>query len=530
MNTTKTSKAQYVAIYARTSKDDRNDKKVSTDQQIFDCTELAISSGYKKEQIRVYIDLDATAKRPPKQWLEDGKKKYRPEFTRLLEDVAAGEICCIVARERDRLSRILTMTVKLWDYLDKHGIEDIFFTHESLKQPGKNDASGRFALNMLMAVAQYQLEQTQARILANKKYSKSHNLKICMACYGYMDNKEKQTNEVNPETAPFVKRIYKEYLEGISATQIAENINDDGARGRYGKKFTATLILRILRSKNYIGKGVNSYPEAIIDDNTWIQTQALLKANVGNTYGIKREFNLFAGMVKCGWTNESMIYQKRKTNLNNTYRCNHPRRNKELKEQCQGTYNVSFEQLEKIISKHIAVSKRVKTNKPQDIELHLRKAAIEQNIADLKEANRKGFLKLSDFIEMLKGSNQELAKIEKEILLSIKHIESSKQWNEMTLQEKREQLTILIDNVMVYNDGIIINVKPDIILTTADDITSDAMILSDKENSSAVWFPIVRNKTFKGARKDFADYTGKFYGYEWITAHGIEAMTLTTIE
>ena len=59
---------------------------------------------------------------------------------------------------------------------------------------------------------------------------------------------------VDPEQAEIVKRIYREYLEGLSMDKIAAGLERDGIlTGAGGKRWHTSTINKILRNKKYLG-------------------------------------------------------------------------------------------------------------------------------------------------------------------------------------------------------------------------------------------------------------------------------------
>ena len=59
---------------------------------------------------------------------------------------------------------------------------------------------------------------------------------------------------IDPEQAEIVKRIYREYLEGLSMDKIATGLERDGIlTGAGGKRWHTSTINKILRNEKYIG-------------------------------------------------------------------------------------------------------------------------------------------------------------------------------------------------------------------------------------------------------------------------------------
>ena len=79
----------------------------------------------------------------------------RPALRRLLADIEAGRVDCVVTYKLDRLSRSLTDFVKLMETLDAHGV-----TFVSVTQAFNTTTSmGRLTLNILLSFAQFEREE-----------------------------------------------------------------------------------------------------------------------------------------------------------------------------------------------------------------------------------------------------------------------------------------------------------------------------------------------------------------------------------
>ena len=138
---------------------------------------------------------------------------------------------------------------------------------------------------------------------------------------------------IDPEQAETVKRIYQEYLEGLSMDKIAAGLERDGIlTGAGGKKWHTSTIKKILRNEKYIGDAllqktyttdflnktrvknnglvpqyyVEGDHEAIIPKDIYLQVQEeLVRRRVVKTSanGRKRNYscnNCFSQIVICG--------------------------------------------------------------------------------------------------------------------------------------------------------------------------------------------------------------------------------------
>ncbi len=114
---------------------------------------------------------------------------------------------------------------------------------------------------------------------------------------------------IEPTEFPIVERIFTRYgNERAGALTIATELNNDGHRTRTGRRFSAKVVLGILRNRGYLGevsfRDVRHQPDqALIDPALFEKAQALL-AERGESYD--RRFTdkhpdyLLTGLITCG--------------------------------------------------------------------------------------------------------------------------------------------------------------------------------------------------------------------------------------
>lgn len=91
--------------------------------------------------------------------------------------------------------------------------------------------------------------------------------------------------EIDETTAPTVRRIFKEYAEGIPLQKICNSLNKSGIKTTRGNSFTVNALRHILTHPAYIGEykfGHVLIPDGmprIIDDEIFQTAQERLKAN-----------------------------------------------------------------------------------------------------------------------------------------------------------------------------------------------------------------------------------------------------------
>ena len=331
-------------IYVRLSDEDR-DKKRKTDlsQSIQNQTDYCrayidflngqTEEGFILEEYKVYCDDDRT-----------GMNFNRSGFQEMMRDVQANFIDCIVVKNLSRLGRYDTEMQK---YLEKEFEQSgrevrliaIGDNYDSLyKEPSIAD---RFQL------------------LINREYSEQQHRNVCIgmhsmqrkglfvgafAPYGYQKDPENKHHLIVDTTAALVvKRIYEEYLQGISPKEIAAGLTRDGIvnpavyKRLHGSNFRCSKkisdeevhwrsdgVKKILMDETYTGtlvqhkqvkrKLTDDKPtrvkkdqwircegthEAVISKEDWITAQSMMK-EVKRDITKKDEVTIFKGILKCG--------------------------------------------------------------------------------------------------------------------------------------------------------------------------------------------------------------------------------------
>jgi DNA invertase Pin-like site-specific DNA recombinase len=89
-----------------------------------------------------------------------GATLERPALKRLLADIAAGKLDCVVIYKLDRLTRALTDFAKIVEAFDARGIALVSVT----QQFNTTSSMGRLTLNVLLSFAQFERELIAERI------------------------------------------------------------------------------------------------------------------------------------------------------------------------------------------------------------------------------------------------------------------------------------------------------------------------------------------------------------------------------
>jgi site-specific DNA recombinase len=243
-----------------------------------------------------------------------GGNMERPALKRLLVDIDAEKIDCVVVYKVDRLSRSLLDFARMMESFDKHHVSFVSVT----QQFNTASSMGRLVLNVLLSFAQFEREiiseRTRDKIAAARrkgKWAGGHPL------LGYNIDPKGFKLVVNEDEAFQVRAIFDLYLEHQAMIPVVMELDRRGwsnkrwttrkGRERGGKPFTKTNLHKLLTNVTYAGKirykneihaGEH---DAILDSTTWQRVQSLLQRN-GRTGGalVRNKFGaLLKGMLRC---------------------------------------------------------------------------------------------------------------------------------------------------------------------------------------------------------------------------------------
>src|SRR3954447_7545079 len=151
----------------------------------------------------------------------------RPGLKRLLKDIAAGKIDCVVVYKVDRLTRSLSDFAKIVEALDAKGVSFVSVT----QQFNTTTSMGRLTLNVLLSFAQFEREVTGERIRDKIAASKRKGMWMGgRVPLGYNVNKRQLV--VNPEEAKLVNYVYRQYLELGSVSNLKADLDRQGIKSK----------------------------------------------------------------------------------------------------------------------------------------------------------------------------------------------------------------------------------------------------------------------------------------------------------
>jgi site-specific DNA recombinase len=211
-----------------------------------------------------------------------GANLERPALRKLLADIEAGRIDCVLVYKIDRLSRSLLDFARLMEIFERRKVSLV-----SVTQPLNTTGSlGRLTLNILLSFAEFErqmiADRTRDKMGAARRKGKwvggSPPLGYDIAATG-------GKLVVNPEEADRVKSIFALYLQhqsvaGTLAEMQARQWTTKRWRTRDGKEhlgrpFTKVILRRLLKNVLYVGKVSHQdviytgEQAPIIEDSVW---------------------------------------------------------------------------------------------------------------------------------------------------------------------------------------------------------------------------------------------------------------------
>jgi DNA invertase Pin-like site-specific DNA recombinase len=210
----------------------------------------------------------------------------RPALQKLITDMEAGLVNCVVIYKVDRLSRSLLDFARLMDVFERHGVNLV-----SVTQPLNTTVSmGRLTLNILLSFAQFEREiiseRTRDKMAAARKKGKWMG---GIPVLGYDVAPGGGRLIVNSEEAERVHAIFALYLECRSVEQVLAAVQAKGWRNKRwtaetetphaGRPFTKAGLERLLSNVVYIGQVRHegkTYPgeqASIIEESVWREVQ-----------------------------------------------------------------------------------------------------------------------------------------------------------------------------------------------------------------------------------------------------------------
>ena len=205
----------HAAIYARLSYETEANRERDTVE-----TQIAYLKNYidRQEDMEladVYADVSFS-----------GTNFERPEFERMMQDIRSGKIDTVITKDLSRLGR---------NYIDSGTYIERIFPLFHVRYIAVNDDfdTNRAETDLTMPLKNI-INEWYARDLSNKMHASYQTMWKNGAYiygrppYGYRKDNTVKKLVVDEQTAPVVKRIFEMYLDGMTYSEIARELQSEG--------------------------------------------------------------------------------------------------------------------------------------------------------------------------------------------------------------------------------------------------------------------------------------------------------------
>lgn len=489
-----------VAIYARQSIDKKDSISIKT--QIEMCKRELSGD----EEFQVYTDKGYS-----------GKNTNRPEFSRLMQAVEAGEVSRIVVYRLDRISRSITDFAGIMEKLEAHGAGFVSSTE-------KFDTSapmGRAMLYIIMVFAQLERETIAERIRDNY-YSRGKG-GVWLggpAPFGFRSSKQvvggKRAAVLEPvEEIDIVRKLFDEY----ASTQKSLGTLGKELTARYGGQYGAwnsVRLSRILHNPIYVranadiyryyqeqkcvlvnaideydgkrgvmlygkrDRAANKYrcleehvaalslTEGVVEPELFLRCQYKMEKNRQIKNSGKGKYTWMTGLVKCGYCGYGMtvkVYKEKKYLYCSGRQNNH----------CDAAHETIYlEDVESIADRYVyqfltgvdrsqAASQTATDGRVNELKIQMHKLneQIENLINSLSGGEGVAMDYINRRIAELDGQKQALTEEIQACVIeeAQPEIPEAEEWSSAGFEEKRELAGQIIERILVKNDTVEIQWK-----------------------------------------------------------------------
>lgn len=409
---------------------------------------------YQMEEIEMYCQRHGMAIR---KWYIDKAKSAkqaagRDGFYELVNDIKSGVSAPnLLVWKTNRAFRNSYESHKYRKFLREHHVKLLSVTQTI----DEDSSSGRLTTNILSDIDQYKSEEIAEHVsaalksMARKGYWTGQTVPLGYKIVPVMDgDKPRKAYAINEETAPIVRQIFQDFVNGYTPAFILDWMRQEGLKTSKGNTYDYNALYRILKNDFYIGtrtygtktKDTQKYPNtvpAIIDKATFDQVQNIFisRRHTEPVKGRKSNRNKFYYLTgkmfceKCG-----SPYIGRSCGGQAYYVCQARHRRKE----CDGK-GIQKERVESAIFRAIrenifsesAVDEIIKVvldelekspikETKSKGELTKRKNILIHEIAELTQMKLSKEITQEVFVYMKKPKDEELAEIELS-LLALEH-------------------------------------------------------------------------------------------------------------
>jgi site-specific DNA recombinase len=292
------------AIYVRIS-DDREGLAVGVKRQEADCRALAEQRpGW--EVTEVYDDNDISA---------TNRRKVRPAYRRMLDDLREGRVDALVAYSSSRFYRRTRELDELIDLVEDRRVEIATVVSGPIDL---TTADGRMHARLQAVIDQGEAERIGERSTRAKADLKAKGgwLGGGGRAYGYervKDSRGKVTHRIREDEAAVLHELVRRALEGDPLNRLARELNDRGVTTSGGARWNPSRVRATLTSPFHAGQHSDGKPgnwPAIIsnDEHRLLRARFPRRTGIGRGHGERppRAYAL-SGMLHCSECGKKLL-------------------------------------------------------------------------------------------------------------------------------------------------------------------------------------------------------------------------------
>lgn len=422
-----------------------------------------ISPGEQKDRVKAWAKAQG---HQIAKWHEDldqpGSKADRPGLTAAMERIESGATGGLVVARLDRFGRSVQDSANLLARIRK--ADGVLCTvAEGIDTSGY---MGKFLADLFSALGELELARMRENWNAARRSAIARGIHIAVKVpAGYRRN-EDRILEPDPNVAPAIREVFRRRGAGVSWTQLARFMEEEGivtpAGGEY---WTVATIRAIVHNRVYIGEAHNGdfvnpvAHEPLVTLPEWQaanKVRGVRPARSGNAAGV------LSGILRCAGCSYAMKPAMSKTRHGKAfreYRC----KPEKAGGRCPAPSAVKATVIEPFVIDHLfkfAKGAGGRTREPDEKSTLLaelataeaeRDAALDQRLADaLGGANSDAYLRTVEqrqarvdaLLEALAESEE--VREPAEIEADLEHV-----WEDLTLADQRQVLHSVFDSVFV---------------------------------------------------------------------------------
>ena len=209
-----------------------------------------------------------------------GTKDSRENFQRLLAACRNGEVDMVITKSISRFARNTVTLLETIRELKELGV-DVYFEEQNIHTLS---ADGELMLTILASYAQEESRSASE----NQKWRIKKNFEDGLPWDGTLLGYRYKDGEyvIEPTEAETVRRIFREYLSGKGTVAIANGLNADGVKTRFGNAWHKERVAMVLRNYTYTGNLLlqKTYRENHLTKKMLINNGELPKYHVADSH------------------------------------------------------------------------------------------------------------------------------------------------------------------------------------------------------------------------------------------------------